>query len=205
MSKAASTYRANRRTATKLALVAVAMFGFGYVLASFYDEICRAVGIGGKTDRIEAQAVGPYVDQSRTVTVEFTGNAATGLPWEFRPLTKRLDVHPGQTIEVRYYVRNTAGEAITGQAIPSVTPGRAAAHFKKIECFCFTQQQLKAGEAREMLVRFVVSPEVASDVHTITLSYAFFNADKLSAAKYGGVVAPEHHHPGPHAHTDGKG
>ncbi|MBI3898064.1 MAG: cytochrome c oxidase assembly protein [Gammaproteobacteria bacterium] len=184
---------ANRRTAIKLALTAVGMFAFGYVLSSFYDQICRAVGIGGKTGRIEQQAVGP-VDSRRTITIEFTGNVTDGLPWEFRPLVKRIEAHPGETLTVRYYVRNTTNETITGQAIPSVAPARAGPHFKKIECFCFTRQTLKAGEVREMPVRFVVQPALANDVNTITLSYAFFNVDKKSATKYGGSAAPEQGH-----------
>ena len=201
MTESSNKQRNNRRTAVKLTLVALGMFGFGYGLALSYDTLCRLVGIGGKTERIEASAAVGGIDEKRTVTVEFTGNAAAGLPWEFVPRVKRMDVHPGETVTVNYYVRNTAPEAITGQAVPSVTPARASAHFKKIECFCFTQQQLKAGEGREMPVRFVVAPELAADVHTITLSYGFFNADKISAAKYGGAIGPEHKHDGAHAHA----
>lgn len=178
----------NRRTAAKLALTAVAMFGFGYALVPLYDVACQVLGVNGKTGRIEV--VTATVDTTRTVTVEFTGHATTGLPWEFRPMTKRLEVHPGQTVVVNYYARNTAGEAVVGQAVPSVAPGQAAPHFKKIECFCFTRQELQPGEAREMPVRFTVLPDLAPEVQTITLSYAFFNIDKASAQKYGGAAAP---------------
>lgn len=189
-----------RRTATRLALVAVGMFGFGYLLVPLYDLACQALGLNGKTGRVEAVA-GP-VDTRRTITVEFTGHASTGLPWEFRPLTKRLEVHPGETVVVKYYARNTAAETIVGQAVPSVAPGRAAPHFKKIECFCFTRQELAPGEAQEMPVRFTVSPELAPEVQTITLSYAFFNVDKASAAKYGGEPAPPSpHHVHDHDHA----
>ncbi len=179
---------ANRRTAAKLALVAAAMFGFGYLLVPLYDLACAALGLNGKTGRIEA--VTAAVDTKRTVTVEFTAHATTGLPWEFRPLTRRLEVHPGETVVVNYYARNTAAETLVGQAVPSVAPGIAAPYFKKIECFCFTRQELNPGEAQEMPVRFTVLPDLAPQVHTITLSYTFFNVDKASAAKYGGGAAP---------------
>jgi cytochrome c oxidase assembly protein subunit 11 len=195
--------RSTRRTAAKLALVALGMFGFGYGLALSYDTLCRVLGVGGKTGRLEAQAPGGGIDAQRTVIVEFTGNAAAGLPWEFAPRRKRLQVHPGEIVTVSYSVRNTAAEVLTGQAVPSVTPAAAGAHFKKIECFCFTQQQLQPGEARDMPVRFVVEPGLAADVQTITLSYAFFNVDKLSAAKYGGVPGAARKHAGAHAHTGG--
>ncbi|HEX7043150.1 MAG TPA: cytochrome c oxidase assembly protein [Burkholderiales bacterium] len=177
-----------RRTATKLGLVAMAMFGFGYLMVPLYDIACQALGLNGKTGRVEA--VAGVIDASRTITVEFTGHATAGLPWEFRPMTRRLEVHPGETVVVNYYARNTTGETIVGQAVPSVAPARAAPYFKKIECFCFTRQELKPGEAVEMPVRFTVMPEIAPEVQTITLSYAFFNADKASAAKYGGAATP---------------
>ena len=203
-SKPQDRQTANRRLATKLALVTVAMFGFGYALSPMYNLMCRVVGINGKTGRTDVQAVATQsVDKSRTVTVEFTGLATSGLPWEFKPMVKKLELHPGETMEVKYVARNFSQEEITGQAIPSVTPFESAPHFKKIECFCFTQQTLKPGETREMPVRFVVDAGLDKDIQTITLSYSFFNTDKVSAKKYGGAslakseehaMHPEHSH-----------
>lgn len=193
--------KVNRRLALKLGVVAVAMFGFGYALAPIYDIVCRALGIGGKTGgRVEAQvATAKPVDRSRTVTIELTGLATTGLPWEFRPLTKKLEVHPGEMHEVKYWVRNTGNETITGQAVPSVTPGLIAVNFKKIECFCFSRQTLLPGEAREMPVRFVVDPALDKNVQIITLSYTFFNTDKAQAKRYGGEALAQSGHDD-HAH-----
>jgi len=192
--------RSNRRLAVKLAALTLAMFGFGYALAPMYDLMCQAFGLNGKTGRTDAQTVAAQaVDTKRTVTVEFTGYATTGLPWEFRPLTRKLEVHPGEVKEVKYWVRNTAAEAVTGQAVPSVSPGLTAAHFKKIECFCFSQQTLKPGEAREMPVRFVVEPALDPKIHTVTLSYTFFNTDKAQAARFGGEALAQSGH-GDHAH-----
>lgn len=196
--------RANRRVGLKLAGVALGMFVFGYALVPLYDVICEVTGLNGKTGRVEA-TVGDKVDRERWVTVEFTGNSMSGLPWEFQALQKSMRVHPGEVAVAYYQARNTAGEAITGQAVPSVAPNKAATHFKKIECFCFSQQQLKAGEYKKMPVRFVVSADLPKDVSTVTLSYAFFNADQLSAKKYGGnapgVASHEHH--SAHGHAAG--
>lgn len=194
----------NRRVSLKLAGVALGMFVFGYALVPLYDVICDVTGLNGKTGRAEA-TVRDKVDRDRWVTVEFTGNSMSGLPWEFRSLQKSMRVHPGEVAIAYYEARNTAGEAITGQAVPSVAPNRAATHFKKIECFCFSQQLLKAGENRKMPVRFVVSTDLPKEVGTVTLSYAFFNADQLSAKKYGGS-APEvasHEHHTDHGHAAG--
>lgn len=200
MSARRTLARSNRRLAVKLAAVTLAMFGFGYALAPMYDLMCQAFGLNGKTGRTDASTVAAQaVDTSRTVTVEFTGYATTGLPWEFRPMTRKIEVHPGEVKEVKYWVRNTTREPVTGQAVPSVSPGLTAAHFKKIECFCFTQQTLKPGEAREMPVRFVVEPALDPKIHTVTLSYTFFNTDKAQAARFGGA-ALAHDAAGDHAH-----
>jgi len=199
------TKQSNRRTGLKLTAVALGMFVFGYALVPLYDVICDVTGLNGKTVRAEATVSGK-VDQNRWVTVEFTGNTMSGLPWEFRSLQKSMRVHPGEVAVAYYEARNTAGETITGQAVPSVAPNKAATYFKKIECFCFSQQQLKAGERKNMPVQFVVSTDLPKEVSTVTLSYAFFNADQISAKKYGGRV-PEntvgHEHHSVHGHAVG--
>lgn len=190
MSAADPGSRASRRTAAKLFAVALAMFGFGYALVPLYEIACQVLGINGKTGRVEAAA--GAIDTSRTIRVEFTGQVMAGLPWEFRPMVKYVDVHPGETVVVHYYAHNGAAEAIVGQAVPSVAPARAAPYFKKIECFCFTRQELQAGEGVEMPVQFTVMPDVAPDVHTITLSYAFFNTAASAARPAAGAAQPAH-------------
>lgn len=179
----ATRQQAARRTAAKLGVVAVGMFLFGYALVPLYDVLCEVTGLNGKTGR--AVAATSEIDRSRTVTVEFIGQAQSGLPWEFRPTIRTLTVHPGEIATAQYLAHNRADEAITGQAVPSVAPGLAATHFKKIECFCFTRQKLKSGETRELAVQFVVDPKLAPEVQTVTLSYTFFNTDEVSARKYG--------------------
>ncbi len=200
MKKAASAPRQNRRTSWRLAAVAAGMFAFGYALVPLYDVICEVTGLNGKTGRVEATARA-VVDESRWVTVEFTGQSMSGLPWDFQPLQKTMRVHPGQLSVAHYLARNTADEAITGQAVPSVAPSKAAANFRKVECFCFTQQTLKAGESKRMPVQFVVSPALPKEVTTVTLSYAFFNVDRVSALKFGGTPAGSDgsHDHNPHA------
>lgn len=202
--KTAAVAVANRRILRRSVIVVIAMFGFGFAIAPFYDAICRTLGIGGKTGRVEAEAISVEMDTSRRITVEFTGHAMDGLPWEFRPLRRKIVVYPGAVTTVAYYVRNPTSEAMIGQAVPSVTPAVSAAHFNKIECFCFSQQRLAPGEAREMPVRFVVDASLPPEVRTITLSYGFFNTDKSQASRYGGgaVTAAGH---GLHVHGAASG
>ncbi len=161
----------NRRLLVRLGIGAVVMFGFGFLLVPFYEKICEVTGINNllQPDRV----VNTQVDTSREVTVQFDANIHD-LPWSFRPLQGSVRVHPGELVTIAYEVANTREEPITGQAVPSYGPQRAGQFFLKMECFCFTQQTLEAGERRTMPVAFVLDPDLPADVNTITVSYTFF-------------------------------
>ena len=155
----------------RLAVVALAMFGFGYALVPFYDAICSALGVNDFL-KADVRQANTQVDATRTVTVELDANAHD-LPWRFRPLVRHISVHPGELATVEYEIANVRNTPVTAQAVPSYGPALAAEHFRKIECFCFTQQTLAAGETRRMPVVFVVDPKLPKEVNTITLSYIF--------------------------------
>jgi len=181
---------ANRRVVRRLLLAAVAMFGFGFALVPLYDVFCDITGINGKTGRIEAEAaLSQRVDVNRTVTVEFLSTVHSDLAWDFKPAVKRVKVHPGEVTEVHYVARNRTGEAVAGQAVPSLAPGLAAKYFNKTECFCFTRQTLGPNEEKLMPLRFVVDPELPLEVGTVSLSYTFFHAESAEpAGKQAGVI-----------------
>jgi cytochrome c oxidase assembly protein subunit 11 len=163
----------NRRMLRKLSVVAVLMFGFGYALVPFYDAMCRALGVNEFIKADAAPAANSQVDLTRSVTIELDANAHN-LPWSFRPLVRHVTVHPGELATVEYEIANVRSEAVTAQAVPSYGPARAGEHFRKMECFCFTQQTLAPGETRRFPVTFVVDAKLPRDVNTITLSYTFF-------------------------------
>ena len=162
----------NRRMLARLSIVAVAMFGFGFALVPFYDRICVALGINSLVERTEPSA-NTQVDMTRAVTVEFDANAH-GMPWRFQPAVRYMEVHPGQLVQVDYEVANVRSSAVTGQAVASYGPALAGRFFRKLDCFCFTQQTLAAGETRRMSVSFVIDASLPADINTITLSYTFF-------------------------------
>jgi cytochrome c oxidase assembly protein subunit 11 len=170
----------NRRMVVKLAVVALAMFGFGYALVPVYRAVCDALGINVLSLAERAQRVGAtgldasnsQIDLSRTITVEFDANAHG--PWTFKPAQRSIDVHPGQMVTVMYEFRNVQNRTMVAQAIPSYAPRQAAAHFNKLECFCFNQYTLAPGESKQWPVVFVVDDKLPRDVRTITLSYTFF-------------------------------
>ena len=167
--------KGNAMTLTKLVVVTMGMFGFGFALVPFYYKICEVTGINAGAE--QALVKNTQIDASRWITLELDANLNEGMPWQFKPAQRLLKVHPGQLVQVEYEVVNTTDRAMTGLAVPSYGPARAAAFFKKIECFCFTPQTLAAGERRRMPVLFVLDPAMDKDVHTVTLSYTFFKSE----------------------------
>jgi cytochrome c oxidase assembly protein subunit 11 len=161
----------NRTLMRKLLVVAAGMFAFGFALVPIYKKICETTGIYNLEQPDEVHNT--QIDESRLLTIEFDANTR-GLPWEFRPLQKSVRAHPGETIQVLYEVHNTSAGTVLGQAIPSYGPQAVAQYVKKIECFCFTRQELNGNETRQMPVQFVVDAQLPRDVTTITLSYTFF-------------------------------
>ena len=171
--------KVSRSQLMKIVLVPIFMFGFGFALVPLYDIFCDITGQNGKTGRIEASAIDEIgVDTSRTIEVRFLAQTNTGLPWSFEPVVETMQVHPGQVYEAHYRVRSSSRDKTLGQAVPSVSPGLAAKHFNKTECFCFTQQELNAFETRDMPLRFIVDRGIAEEINEITLSYTFFSLDK---------------------------
>lgn len=185
---------ANRLMLGKLLVVVVVMSGFGWALVPMYRAICNALGINVlavsevklRQELGQASTAGrnTLVDTSRTITVEFDANARG--PWDFKPAQASLQVHPGQLATVMYEFRNRQSYTMAAQAIPSYAPRQSAAHFNKLECFCFNEYTLAPGESRQWPVTFIIDPKLPRDVTTITLSYTFFEVGgKVPAAPAG--------------------
>lgn len=177
----------NSRMMGKLLMVAILMFGFGFALVPFYEKICEITGINvlarkDKLNYAEARefAKNTQVDTSRKITIEFDANVHGSMV--FKPRVAHMTVHPGELATVTYEVVNATAANLVGQAIPSYAPRHSASHFKKLECFCFQQQELKGKETREFPVVFVIDPKLPSDISTITLSYTFFEVAGRASA-----------------------
>jgi cytochrome c oxidase assembly protein subunit 11 len=187
---------------TKLCVIVVAMFGFGYALVPLYYAICEATGINvlalTELETPGQKAVVPantQIDKTRLITVEFDANTrgtgannktgglgAQGGIWDFKPAVRSLQVHPGELTTVVYEFQNTQNRRMAAQAIPSYAPQQAMPYFNKVECFCFQQYTLDAGEKKSWPVAFVIDPKLSKDVTTITLSYTFFEVPGKSMA-----------------------
>jgi cytochrome c oxidase assembly protein subunit 11 len=169
----------NKNLVIILSFVVVGMFGFGYMLIPIYNMMCKTLGINGKPLNV-AQPSDHSIDYSRTITVQFLASRNNYLPWKFHPLVKSIKIHPGENKAVAFYAENETGNDMIVQAIPSVTPGMAAKHLKKTECFCFTKQMMKGKQGMAWPLLFHLDRDIPRKVHVMTLSYTLFDITKTA-------------------------
>ena len=171
-------------TVAKLGAVAAAMFAFVFVvMVPLYDVLCDALGINGKTSSEAYTSVVAQVDESRSVKVQFIATNNDGMPWAFSPDVTEMVVHPGAANDTVFFAANPTASSMIAQAIPSVSPARAAEYFHKTECFCFEQQPLDGNSEAEMPLQFIVDQDLPADIKTITLSYTLFDVTALMRDK----------------------
>jgi len=170
----------NLQLLRKLVFVAVLMFAFGYALVPIYKKICEVTGVYDLTKPDEV--VNTQIDETRSITMEFDANVRSDIGWDLVATDKRMVVHPGELVQATFRLTNPTDISFDAQAIPSYGPQRAGLYVKKLECFCFSQQKINAGESRDFTVVFVLDPELPSDVGTVTLSYTMFEIEGTSSA-----------------------
>lgn len=180
----------NTRVALFAGFTAIAMVGAAFAAVPLYNLFCRVTGYGGTTTVAYGEA-GAILD--REMTILFDTNTGRNLPWDFRPSQRSMTVRVGQTALAYFTATNNSSHPVTGVATYNVAPFKAAPYFSKLECFCFTEQTLEPGETVEMPVLFFVDPLIdeedrMDDVHTMTLSYTFFETEGDAASS--GDAAP---------------
>ena len=168
-----------QKTVIQTVGVVVLMGGLAWASVPFYNWFCRVTGYGGVTNTAET---GSDVVLDQTITIRFDASLDRGMPWTFKPMQREMTLRIGETGLAFYEAHNPTDHPVAGQAAYNVTPYEAGYFFDKIECFCFTEQVLQPGETVEMPVSFYVDPAIVDDrdakyVHTITLSYTFYEID----------------------------
>ena len=184
------TQQSHLKTVIPVVAVGLGMAGMAWAAVPLYDWFCRVTGYAGTT-----QAVTNVSDTvlDRTVTVRFNASTARAMPWTFKPAKTTMQVRIGETALAFYEASNPTSKPVTGTATFNVTPLSMGSYFAKIDCFCFTEQTLQPGESVMMPVTFYVDPEMVSDaetesVHTVTLSYTFFQTEPAQAGLNAGAA-----------------
>jgi cytochrome c oxidase assembly protein subunit 11 len=174
----------NKKTAAIMSGIVAAMVGLAFASAPLYRAFCEATGFGGTPLRAE-KAPGAVPGQ---VSVRFDANTHPGLPWRFEPEQTTVTIAPGAQTKIFYRAENLSARTIVGQAAYNVSPDQVGKYFKKIQCFCFSEQTLKPGQKVDMPVVFFVDPKIKQDPDTrdidqITLSYTFYPVETVTASR----------------------
>ncbi|MBV8783513.1 MAG: cytochrome c oxidase assembly protein [Gammaproteobacteria bacterium] len=177
--------RANLRMSWALIAIALGSFGFGFALVPLYNVLCAVTGYGDQSQLLRrAAAAAEHPDLNRTVTVQFLADVASAGGWEFRPVQRTVQVHPGQLNTVYFFAHNLTGRDTIAQAVPNIAPSEVAAYFHKTECFCFAPQHFALDEGRRMPVRFIIDPSLPGHIDMVTLAYTFYDESaRLSARR----------------------
>ena len=183
----------SRSLAIRLLFLAIGMFAFGmFVLPPVYDVLCEVTGLGGKTNKKAVTEVDTIADENRAIDLEFVTTVNQYAPWEFHAESDDMTIHPGGIYEAYFVATNLTDRHKVAQAVPSIAPQEAAAHFKKLECFCFSTQEFMPGEVKRMPVRFVIDSDLPEYIDTITLSYTFFDTAGLTDNDSAEMSHPDH-------------
>jgi cytochrome c oxidase assembly protein subunit 11 len=168
-----------QKTVVQLVAVVITMGALAWASVPFYDWFCRVTGFGGVTQTAQA---GSDTILDQTIKVRFDASKERGMPWEFKPVQREMEIRLGETGLAFYEAYNPTDHPVAGQASYNVAPYAAGSYFTKIDCFCFTEQVLQPGERVMMPVSFYVDPEILEDregkyLSSITLSYTFYEID----------------------------
>ncbi len=172
---------ANRKLIRGLLIMTAGAFAFGWALVPLYNVLCRVAGIGNAEAKAGKAVVKEAIDPNREITIEFVASPASVGSYEFRPETESMRIHPGKLYDTQFYAKNLTSQASVAQAVPSISPAGTARYFHKTECFCFSPQKFAAGEGRDMPVRFIVDPQLPSNVDRLTLAYTFYDTTQSAS------------------------
>jgi cytochrome c oxidase assembly protein subunit 11 len=168
--------RANRNMTWKLLAIAAGAFGFGFALVPLYYTLCSVTGYGDQSKLLQKVRLSEqHPDLTRTVKVEFLADVASSGTFEFRPVVRTIEVHPGKLYTAQFYAHNISGRDTVAQAMPNIAPSEVAAYFHKTECFCFAPQHFNLDEGRTLPVRFFIDPQLPQHIELITLAYTFYD------------------------------
>ena len=165
----------SKKTIKTLCFAVLGMFTFSFALVPLYNVFCEVTGLNGKIELRATNDKNIEVDDGRDISIQFVSHNNEEMPWTFRPSEDNIQIQTGKYHTATFYVKNTTNKKMVAQAVPSVAPSNAAAHLKKLECFCFEQQELMPGEDALLPVKLLVSNELPTNIKNIILSYTIFD------------------------------
>ena len=181
----------SKKTIRTLCFAVLGMFTFSFALVPLYDVFCEVTGLNGKIELRATNNTNIEIDDGRDVSIQFVSHNNEEMPWTFEPSEDSIKIKTGKYHTATFYVKNPTNRTMIAQAIPSVAPSNAASHLKKLECFCFEQQELAPGEDALLPVRLIFDDKLPSSINSVVLSYTIFDV-----TDYDDIELTQHTHKG---------
>jgi len=173
----------SKKTIKLLSTVVLGMFVFSFALVPLYNVFCEVTGLNGKIELKATTEKGLENQDGRDISIQFISHNNEEMPWIFKPSEDKIKIKTGKYHTATFYVRNTTSKRMVAQAIPSVAPSNAATHLKKLECFCFEQQELAPGEEALLPVKLLFDNDLPKSIKNIVLSYTIFDVTNYKDAE----------------------
>ena len=165
----------SKKTIRTLCFAVLGMFTFSFALVPLYNVFCEVTGLNGKIELKATNDTNIEIEDGRDVSIQFVSHNNEEMPWTFEPSEDSIKIKTGKYHTATFYVKNPTNRTMTAQAIPSVAPSNAASHLKKLECFCFEEQELAPGEDALLPVRLIFDDKLPSAINSVVLSYTIFD------------------------------
>jgi cytochrome c oxidase assembly protein subunit 11 len=178
----------SKKTIKLLCFSVLGMFTFSFALVPLYDVFCEVTGLNGKIELEATTNQNLETEIGRDVSIQFVSHNNEQMPWIFRPSESQIKIQTGKYHTATFYVKNPTKRRMIAQAIPSVAPSNAASHLKKLECFCFEEQELAPGEEALLPVRLIFDDELPDSIKSVVLSYTIFDV-----TDYNDLEMTDHH------------
>jgi len=178
----------SKKTIKLLCFSVLGMFTFSFALVPLYDVFCEVTGLNGKIELEATTNQNLETEIGRDVSIQFVSHNNEQMPWIFRPSESQIKIQTGKYHTATFYVKNPTNKRMIAQAIPSVAPSNAASHLKKLECFCFEEQELAPGEEALLPVRLIFDDELPDSIKSVVLSYTIFDV-----TDYNDLEMTQHH------------
>tara|TARA_B100001105_G_scaffold73902_1_gene58254 strand:+ start:285 stop:878 length:594 start_codon:yes stop_codon:yes gene_type:complete len=173
----------SKKTIKLLSTVALGMFIFSFALVPLYNVFCEVTGLNGKIELKATTEKGLENQDGRDISIQFISHNNEEMPWIFKPSEEKIKIKTGKYHTATFYVRNPTSKGMVAQAIPSVAPSNAASHLKKLECFCFEQQELAPGEEALLPVKLIFDNDLPKSIKNVVLSYTIFDVTNYKDAE----------------------
>ena len=179
----------SKKTIRTLCFAVLGMFTFSFALVPLYNVFCEVTGLNGKIELRATNDTNIEIENGRDVSIQFVSHNNEEMPWTFEPSEDSIKIKTGKYHTATFYVKNPTDRTMIAQAIPSVAPSNAASHLKKLECFCFEEQELAPGEDALLPVRLIFDDKLPSAINSVVLSYTIFDV-----TEYDGIELTQNTH-----------